>query len=114
MTSFVSAGVYDRDLIGPVLDFLEESLEDFLLDYSRQYYFCYGNYYASQAFFHAEAVQASGALQRYYDTVSRHLLADQQEDGRWINDLGPGDAYGTGSACILLQMPNQYLPIFQR
>ena len=42
------------------------------------------------------------------------LLAAQMRDGRWRNDVGPGDAFATAVACILLQMPKQYLPIFQR
>jgi hypothetical protein len=45
-----------------------------------------------------------------------HLLDDQEKDGRWLNPRreGPGDAFGTAVACIILQIPNQYLPIFQR
>jgi hypothetical protein len=55
-------------------------------------------------------------FQGYYTSISAHLLQDQQSDGRWLNppDQGPCDAFGTAMACILLQIPNQYLPIFQR
>jgi hypothetical protein len=31
-----------------------------------------------------------------------------------MNDVGPGDAFSTSVACIILSLPHQYLPIFQR
>ncbi len=34
--------------------------------------------------------------------------------GRWVNNVGPGDAFSTAVACMILQIPRQYLPIFQR
>jgi hypothetical protein len=43
-----------------------------------------------------------------------HLISDQKPDGRWINDVGPGDVFSTAVACVVLQVPKQYLPIFQR
>ncbi len=39
---------------------------------------------------------------------------ERQPDGRWLNDEGPGDTFATAVACIVLQVPKQYLPIFQR
>jgi hypothetical protein len=38
----------------------------------------------------------------------------QQGDGRWCCEVGPGDEFSTAVACLLLQLPRQYLPIFQR
>ena len=82
----------------------------------HHFYFWYGNYYASQAFFHAEDLLRNNCFKHYYAAIRDHLLADQQEDGRWLNPQGegPGDAFGTAVACIILQIPKQYLPIFQR
>lgn len=116
VTSLVSAGIYDSDLLVPALDFLEIEFPAVTAQYPHHYYFWYGNYYASQAFFHAERLLHRDCFGRYYDALSRHLLADQEEDGRWRNpeSEGPGDAFGTAVACILLQIPKQYLPIFQR
>jgi hypothetical protein len=37
-----------------------------------------------------------------------------QENGNWLNPVGPGSAFATAVACILLGLPAQYLPIFQR
>ena len=42
------------------------------------------------------------------------FLDDQDADGRWRNTTGPGDVFSTAVACIVLQVPKQYLPIFQR
>ena len=43
-----------------------------------------------------------------------HLIEDQGSDGHWSNTVGPGDVFSTAVACIVLQVPKQYLPIFQR
>jgi hypothetical protein len=50
----------------------------------------------------------------YYRMIKRMLLDSQQRDGRWRCHTGPGDAFGTAVATLILQIPLQYLPIFQR
>ena len=116
VTSLVSAGIYDEELIEPVLDFLTEEMPRVMERYPHHFFFWYGNYYASQAFFHADQGLEVGCFQKYYIPMRDHLLGDQEPDGRWLNPRreGPGDAFGTAVACIILQIPNQYLPIFQR
>jgi hypothetical protein len=65
----------------------------------------YGQYYAVQA-----AFQAGGDYWiQWYDAIKRDLFALQEEDGSWIDLVGP--SYATAMAAIILQMPNQYLPI---
>lgn len=115
-TSLLSAGIYEHELLDDVIDFLEKDLDD-LMNYSpHHYYFWYGNYYASQVFFQADGLLRKGCFDRYYNKMRTHLLGDQAADGRWRNptDEGPGDAFGTAVACIILQIPKHYLPIFQR
>jgi len=116
LTSLVSAGVYERELIEPALAFLTDELEPMIDDYSNHFFFWYGHYYASQAFFHADRMLDNGCFGRYYALMRDHLLEEQQSDGRWLNPRGqgPGDSFGTAGASIILQIPNQYLPIFQR
>jgi hypothetical protein len=111
MTALSSAGVHDDDLSDPVLSFLEADYPNLADGYYRDhFYYWYGNYYAAQAFY-----QFGGArLRAFYARLARDLLTTQAEDGRWRNRVGPGDELGTAVACILLQMPRQYLPIFQR
>lgn len=110
LTALASAGVYDPELHQPTLDFLEREYGD-VADYrSRHYFFWYGNYYACQAFF-----QTGGSrFTRYYERLAGDLLAMQRPDGSWANDVGPGDEFATAVACLLLLLPQQYLPIFQR
>ena len=82
--------------------------------YPHHFYFWYGNYYACQALFHAEGVVRDRCFRDYFTAMRRHLIEDQRPDGRWLNETGPGDVFGTAVACIVLQVPKQYLPIFQR
>ncbi|MCK5941291.1 MAG: prenyltransferase, partial [Planctomycetes bacterium] len=111
MTALASAGVHDDDLSDPVLTFLEQEYCSVASGYYRDhFYYWYGNYYAAQAFY-----QFGGPrLRAFYAQLARDLLDSQAADGRWRNRVGPGDEMGTAVACILLQMPRQYLPIFQR
>ncbi len=110
LTALSSAGIHDDDIRDPVLEFLLRDYGNVADYYRTHFYFWYGNYYAAQAFY-----QAGGPrLQSYFGRLCADLLAGQQGDGRWQNDTGPGDEFGTAVACILLQMPKQYLPIFQR
>jgi hypothetical protein len=69
--------------------------------------FYYGHYYAVQA-----AFQAGGAYwTSWYETIKRDLLALQQPDGSWSDLVGAN--YATAMAAIVLQLPNQYLPILE-
>ncbi len=110
LTALYSAGVHEDGLADPVLSFLSDEYPQVREWYGDHYFFWYGNYYAAQAFF-----QAGGSrFERYYDRLSRDLIDMQSSDGRWRNRVGPGDAFSTAVAVILLQIPKQYLPIFQR
>jgi hypothetical protein len=109
LTALTSAGIYDRELSEPTLDFLEREYADTAAR-PGHFYFWYGNYYACQAFF-----QTGGPRFRtYYDRLTRDLLREQRSDGSWCNEVGPGDEFSTAVGCLLLQLPRQYLPIFQR
>ncbi|MFY9341583.1 MAG: prenyltransferase [Planctomycetota bacterium] len=110
LTALSSAGVHDADLVDPVLEFLGQEYGP-VADYQRShFYYWYGNYYAAQAFYQAGGTR----LRAFFQRLCTDLIESQQGDGRWRNDPGPGDEFATAVACILLQMPRQYLPIFQR
>ncbi len=111
LTALRCAGLHDDNLADPVLQFLTREYPALADSYYRShYYFWYGNYYAAQAFY-----QSGGPrLRAYFARLSADLLESQAADGRWRNSAGPGDEFATAVACILLQMPKQYLPIFQR
>jgi len=75
----------------------------------EHYFYYYGNYYAVQAMF----IAGGKWWEDYFARVQRDLVATQEDDGRWEIDL-VGDAYSTASACLILQIPYRYLPIFSR
>jgi hypothetical protein len=71
-------------------------------------HFFYGHYYAVQAMW-----QAGGERWAcWYPAIRDLLLSRQQPDGSWIDPVGP--EYGTAMASIILQMPDNSVPIFQR
>ena len=49
----------------------------------------------------------------YFPKARDNLLKQQQANGNWNGD-GVGTVFGTALACILLQIPYKYLPIYQR
>jgi len=73
--------------------------------YHFDYY--YGQYYAVQAMFQ----KGDDDWARWYDDyIKPDLLALQEQPGGFWTDL-VGSSYATAMACIILQFPNQYLPI---
>jgi squalene cyclase len=74
----------------------------------KEFHYFYGHYYAAQAFYLARGK----AWRNYWTRVSSDILGHQQPDGHWDDDVGP--AYATAMACIILQIPCEYLPIFQK
>lgn len=73
---------------------------------SGAYYF-YGQYYAAQAAWHA----GRDYWTTWYAAIGGTLLKNQQSDGSWV-DPHVGAEFGTAMACIILQLPNNYVPIF--
>jgi hypothetical protein len=110
VTALASAGVYDQHLWTPALDLVEREYPATVHYYADHYYYWYGNYYACQAFFWAGGARFNA----YYRRLAEDLLTLQRSDGSWRNRTGPGDAFSTAIAALILQLPRQYLPIFQR
>ncbi len=78
--------------------------------HAGHYFFYYGHYYAVQAFHMA----GGRRWERYFRHVQNVLIEMQEEEGSWPNAPGPGRNYATATACLILQIPKEYLPIFQR
>jgi hypothetical protein len=98
----------DRNL-GPGLTFLRKNFSAHLK--SGDGYFWYGQYYTAQALFHSpDTKDWDGYWKEAWPTIARR----QGRDGLWTQGEGPGPAYATAMALIILQIPNNYLPIFQR
>jgi hypothetical protein len=117
VTSLYHAARYDQEMLRQSLEFLDHS-QQLMSDngYVGHYFYYYGHYYAAQAFFIAGSDPAIGKdyWQRYWRRTSAELLGNQEEDGSWPNPIGPGSAFGTAVACVVLQIPYQYLPVLQR
>jgi hypothetical protein len=107
IVSLYSAGIYD----GPEIDKGIEYLAQYVPNsetLNRENHFFYGQYYAVQAMWHAGGEQ----WQRWYPAIEQLLLQRQREDHSWFDIICP--EYGTAMACLILQMPNSHLPIFQK
>jgi hypothetical protein len=48
----------------------------------------------------------------WYQSVSAEILSIQRGNGTWDNTICP--EYATAMACLVLEMPFNFLPIFQR
>lgn len=109
--SLIGAGINDLDdpVLGPAMQFLRTHVADHLREEGN--WFWYGQYYAAQAMFHSPD---RDDWQMYWDMVVPTLAAFQSEDGVWNRPRDHGSVFGTSMALIILQIPNNYLPIFQR
>jgi len=109
------AGIYDSPLIRAGVHYLKAQMPRFNRIHWRHYYYFYGHYYASQVFFLSSDGRNNHELwDWYWPRISRDLLGHQQSDGSWQNTTGPGRVFSTAVACVILQIPNEYLPIFHR
>ena len=106
MAALYGAGEYGAYEIREGLEYLWNNRPSVHTIAPRQTFdYYYGQYYAVQA-----AFQAGGTYwNRWYQAVKKDLLSLQAPDGRWEDLVGPN--YATAMAIIILQMPNQYLPI---
>lgn len=107
VVALYSAGIYQGEEITKGLDYVMKHRPRANF-FGREPYYFYGHYYAVQAMW-----QAGGNYWKtWYPAIRDQLLARQRDDGSWLDSIGP--EYATAMACIVMQMPNNYLPIFQR
>ena len=108
VVALYSAGVYEGPEISKGLQYLMRFLPEPGVVRRETYYF-YGHYYAAQAMWQAGGENWS----QWYPAIRDELVARQRKDnGTWVSPISTD--YATAMACIVLQVPNNYLPIFQR
>ena len=107
VVALYSAGIYEGPEIEKGLEYLEQFLPRGSA-FNRESHFFYGHYYAVQAMWHAGGERWS----KWYPAIRDSLIERQREDGSWMDSIC--QEYGTAMACLILQMPNNYMPIFQR
>lgn len=100
------AGVYEGDTLKRGLEYLLASRDE-MFDRPFGHYY-YGHYYAVQAMYLA----GGDFWRQWFPAVRTELRRRQDAGGYWSSPHG--ESYGTAMALIILQMPNRYLPIFQR
>ena len=102
------AGVYEDDAIEGGLAYVDRMAKPGQPHPQRAHYY-YGHYYAVQAMYLAGGEHWA----RWWPAIRDELVSSQLPDGSW-EDRAIGSAYATSMSLIILQMPNRYLPIFQR
>jgi hypothetical protein len=109
VVALYSAGIYGGKEITQGLNYLSRYVPRGGGSRRESYYF-YGHYYAVQAMWHA----GGSYWREWYPAIRDELLGMQEPgSGRWSDDLVCPE-YATAMACLVLQMPMNYLPIFQR
>lgn len=109
VTALYGAGEYDlREIRGGLTYLKNPNNRPRPDDMHRTFDYFYGHYYAMQAFFQA----GDDYWNDWYPSVRDEIVAGQHGDGRWEDLVGPN--YATAMACVVLQVPYQYLPIFER
>ncbi len=102
VTSLYSAGIYEGEQVETALKYLAKFKPG-----STGSHFFYSNYYAVQAMWHA----GGEYWNNWFPDIRDYLAKKQLADGSWQSDHA-GNEYGTAMACIILQMPLNYLPVF--
>ncbi len=107
VVALYSAGVYQGPEIKRGLDYVSGFAPREGVVRREKYYY-YGHYYAVQAMWLAGGRRWSG----WYPAVRDELIARQREDGSWMGAVC--SHCETSMALIVLQVPNNCVPIFQR
>jgi len=107
LVALYTAGIYDAPEIHKGLEYLMQFQPQAGHTRREQYYF-YGHYYAVQAMWWA----GGSWWNRWFPAIREDLLARQRPDGSWTDPICPHAA--TAMALVILQLPNNLLPIFQR
>lgn len=104
-----NAGQYDNPLAKAALEYCRKRItaETGPLELGGHYYYAH--------LYMAQVMYLSGAedWDRYFPPLRDALLQMQMNDGSWRGDQ-VGQVYGTAVALIILQLPYNQLPIFQR
>lgn len=98
-------GEYEAREIPKAITYLKDHFE------TRQH-FWYGHYYAA----HAMHQVGGKDWEEWYQKLNMALLPQQNTDGSWStrDSEGVGPVYQTAIAVIVLSIPMNYLPIYQR
>jgi hypothetical protein len=111
VVALYSSGIYEGASIERGLQYLERFRPNSPVRQPASHYF-YSNYYAVQAMWHA----GGSRWETWYAEIRDELLhfPFHTAGGGWRDPSSFGDEYATAMALLILQTPNNFLPIFQR
>lgn len=109
VVSLYSAGIYEGERVEKALKWLVDRKPGSGQSVSPMNYY-YAHYYAVQAMWHAQ-LQHPDYWNEWYPAIRDELLDKRDRRGIW-QDSRVGPEFGTAMACIILQIPFNYLPVF--
>ncbi len=107
VVALYSAAVYDAKEVDRGVEYLKQFMPEIKFGQRYSHYY-YGHYYAAQAMW----IRGGEDWNTWYPAIRDELIHRQLPAGSWQDSIC--NEYGTAMALIILQMPNNYLPIFQR
>src|SRR6516165_6210286 len=102
-----SAGEYDSKEVRDGIGYLRQYIREIKLGNRYSHYY-YWHYYAAQAMW----IRGGDDWSEWYPAIRNELVRLQLPPGNWNDSIC--NEYGTAMALIILQIPNNFLPIFQR
>lgn len=113
--SMSMAGKHGTDMAQTAAKYiLRRPFDQYQRPIEGEQYPCYSAFYCSQAMYH----MGGKYWREYYPTLSKTIVAAQQDDGSWNVRSGHEGQYGptymTALTVLALTPPYQMLPVFQR
>ncbi len=104
-----AAGIYQGDLVAKALAYVQKNVSTRAPSPAGGSHFYYTHLYLAQVMH----FRGGDAWRDYFNGLSAFLTEVQRPDGSWSGDF-IGAAYGTSVALIVLQLPLDNVPAFQR
>ncbi|MFK7817233.1 MAG: prenyltransferase/squalene oxidase repeat-containing protein [Planctomycetaceae bacterium] len=109
LAAMFNAGEYESDHTRSMLKFCEKNIWPGRSNRSYYGHWHYTHFYYSQVMYRGEEKQ----WKKYFSHVAEQILRKQSASGAW-KEGHVGAVYTTAINCIVLQMDNGFLPIFQK
>ena len=109
LATLYNAGEYESKLSEGLLAYVTKLFDTNKGNFNVTGHDFYTHLYASQAIYQT----GDKNWDNYFPPVRDMMLKMQAADGSWEGD-GVGPIFGTSVACVVLQLPYKFLPIYQR
>ena len=109
LATLYNAGEYESKLSEGLLDYVNKLFEANQGNFNVTGHDFYTHLYAAQAIYQT----GDKNWDKYFPPTRDAMLKLQAGDGSWEGDY-VGPIYGTSVACVVLQLPYKFLPVYQR